>query len=98
MAQVDIESVLREKRVFPPAPEFAAGANLSKEEYERRVKQAADDPEGFWAEMAKQLDWFSPWSKVLEWRPPFAKWFVGATTNLTHNCVDRHLTGWRRNK
>ncbi len=98
MAQVDIESVLREKRVFQPPAEFAAAANLSPTEYAKRQALAESDPERFWAEIAGELDWFTPWSKVLEWKQPFAKWFVGATTNLSYNCLDRHLTTSRRNK
>jgi acetyl-CoA synthetase len=99
MAQADIESVLKEHRVFEPAKEFSAKAHIkSFQEYEQLYKQALDDPEGFWASMAKELDWFQPWDKVLEWNPPFAKWFVGGRTNIAHNCLDRHLTTARKNK
>jgi acetyl-CoA synthetase len=99
MAQVDIESVLKEERVFEPATEFSAKAHInSLQAYERLYQQAQDDPAGFWASMAKELDWFKPWEKVLEWNPPFAKWFVGGRTNIAHNCLDRHLTTARKNK
>jgi acetyl-CoA synthetase len=99
MAQVDIESVLKEERVFEPRKEFSAQAHIgSIQEYEKLYQQAQDDPEGFWASMAKELDWFKPWEKVLEWNPPFAKWFVGGRTNIAHNCLDRHLTTARKNK
>ncbi len=98
MSQGDIQSVLREERLFHPPAEFSAKANLTKAEYEARIRQAEQDPEGFWADVAAEIDWFSPWKKVLEWKPPFAKWFVGATTNVSHNCLDRHLRSWRRNK
>jgi acetyl-CoA synthetase len=99
MAQVDIESVLKEERVFEPRKEFSAQAHIgSIQEYEKFYQQAQDDPEGFWASMAKELDWFKPWEKVLEWNPPFAKWFVGGRTNIAHNCLDRHLTTGRKNK
>src|SRR5205807_4690588 len=55
--------------------------------------------EQFWAEQAKAVHWFAPWSKVLDWsNPPFSKWFVGARTNVAYNCLDRHLASWRRNK
>src|SRR5919206_2655150 len=78
MAQVDIESVLKEERVFTPPKEFSAKAHIkSFQDYEKLYKQAQDDPEGFWAGMARELDWFTPWEKVLEWNPPFAKWFIG---------------------
>jgi acetyl-CoA synthetase len=99
MAQVDIESVLKEDRVFEPLKDFSAKAHIkSSQEYEALYQQALDDPEGFWAGMAKELDWFKPWEKVLEWTPPFAKWFVGGRTNIAHNCLDRHLTSARKNK
>ncbi|MBI3783801.1 MAG: acetate--CoA ligase [Deltaproteobacteria bacterium] len=98
MSQADIESVLREQRVFEPNPDFAGQANLSRQEYDRKVALAEKDPDSFWAEIAAELDWFTPWNKVLDWKPPFAKWFVGATTNLAHNCIDRHLSTNRRNK
>jgi acetyl-CoA synthetase len=99
MAQVDIESVLKEERVFAPAKEFSAKAHINGfQEYDQLCQQAQDDPEGFWASMAKELDWFKPWEKVLEWTPPFAKWFVGGRTNIAHNCLDRHLTTARKNK
>jgi acetyl-CoA synthetase len=99
MATSDIESVLTERRVFPPEPQFAARAHVpSPADYERLAESAATDPEGFWARIAQELEWFTPWGKVLEWKPPFAKWFVGGTTNLSHNCIDRHARTWRRNK
>ena len=99
MAQVDIESVLKEDRVFEPRQEFSAQAHIKNlQAYETLYKQAQDDPEGFWDSMAKELDWFKPWDKVLEWNSPFAKWFVGGRTNIAYNCLDRHLTTARKNK
>ncbi len=95
----DIESVLKEQRVFPPPDEFAASAHVkSLAEYQRIYKLSVDDPEAFWAGIARELDWFKPWDKVLEWEPPNAKWFVGAECNISYNCLDRHLSTWRRNK
>jgi acetyl-CoA synthetase len=94
-----IQSVLKEQRVFPPRAEFAARANVAgAAELERITGEAQAGPEEFWARVAEELHWFTPWQKVLEWNPPFAKWFVGGKTNLCYNCVDRHLDGWRRNK
>ncbi len=94
-----ITSVLVENRVFPPPPGFAADAHVkSLDEYQALWDRARDDPEGFWGEMAKALDWSSPWTKVLEWAPPHARWFVGATLNAAQNCVDRHALGARRDK
>lgn len=86
----DIQSVLVENRVFPPAKDFAAKARVkSLAEYEELYQKAEKDPEGFWAGVAKELHWHKPWSKVLEWKLPDAKWFVGAETNLAYNCLDR---------
>jgi acetyl-CoA synthetase len=95
-----IESVLKEKRKFPPTPEFAAQARIkSTAEYERLWQRGKDDPEGFWAEQAvRKLHWFRTWDRVLDWKPPHAKWFVGGTTNASYNCLDRHLTTPRKNK
>jgi acetyl-CoA synthetase len=96
---IAIESVLTEDRVFTPSPEFAAAAHVkSFEEYERLYAEAEADPEAFWAKQAESLDWFKPWDKVLEWDLPHAKWFVGGKINIAHNCLDRHLTTWRKNK
>ena len=63
------------------------------------VYERADrDPEGFWAGYASELEWFTPWTQVLEWKPPHAKWFLGGTLNASVNCVDRHARTARRNK
>jgi acetyl-CoA synthetase len=95
----DLDSILRENRVFPPPAEFSRKANIkSFEEYEAMYKRSIDDPEGFWAEAARELHWFQPWEKVLEWNLPWAKWFVGGKLNLCYNCVDRHALGERRDK
>jgi acetyl-CoA synthetase len=61
-------------------------------------QKSLEEPEEFWAEQARQLDWFKTWDKVLEWEPPFAKWFVGGRLNASHICVDRHVNTWRRSK
>ncbi|HEU4759821.1 MAG TPA: acetyl-coenzyme A synthetase N-terminal domain-containing protein, partial [Dehalococcoidia bacterium] len=61
-------------------------------------QRSLDDPEGFWAEQARQLEWFRPWDKVLEWEPPFARWFVGGQLNASYLCVDRHVRTWRKSK
>jgi acetyl-CoA synthetase len=97
--QHDIESILREGRKFPPPPEFSRAANVkSMAEYEAICRRAEQDPEGFWAECAKELAWFKPFDKVLEWKFPFAKWFLNGKLNASYNCLDRHLTTARRNK
>src|SRR6516225_5973784 len=95
----NITSVLQEKRVFPPPPEFAAGAHIkSMAEYERLWQRAKDDPETFWAEQAELLHWFERWNKVLIWNEPHAQWFVGGKLNASYNCLDRHLVTGRKNK
>lgn len=95
----DITSMLKEGRVFEPSESFSKNAHIkSMAEYEAIYKRAAEDPEGFWAEIASELEWFEPWEKVLDWQLPFAKWFVGGKLNISHNCLDRHLKTWRKNK
>ncbi len=88
-----LSALLTESRSFPPPAAFVANAT---------VKDAAvytqQDRERFWESFAKELHWFQPWSRILEWAAPFAKWFVGGKTNLAYNCIDRHLSSWRRTK
>ena len=95
MSDSNIDSVLKEERIFAPPAEFSesiGGAYVgSIQEYRRLYDRSINDPEGFWSEIAAELDWFRPWEKVLEWEPPDARWFVGATTNICHNCVDRQV-------
>ena len=100
MVSPTIESVLHEKRLFSPDPAFAENASIkSLEDYRALYEKAAADPAKFWAELAKtELHWFKPWDTVLDWQPPFAKWFVGGKLNISYNCLDRHLNTWRRNK
>jgi acetyl-CoA synthetase len=97
--QAAIDSVLREHRVFPPPADFSRRARIpDRARYDELYQHALRDPEGFWGEMAEQLHWSTRWQRVLDWQPPFAKWFVGGRLNLADNCLDRHLTGSRRNK
>ncbi|MBD1878725.1 acetate--CoA ligase [Coleofasciculus sp. FACHB-T130] len=100
MSQPTIESILQEKRLFQPPAEFSQKAHIkSLEEYQQLYDRAKADPQKFWAELAEQeLHWFQKWDTVLDWQPPFAKWFVGGKTNISYNCLDRHLTTWRKNK
>ena len=91
----EIDALLREDRRFEPSAAFRAAAHVNDPGvYER----AAKDPEAFWAGFARELDWITPWDTVLEWTPPYAKWFLGGTLNVSANCVDRHAKGARRNK
>ena len=93
------ETHMHELRVFPPPAEFAAKARLgSMAAYERMYARSVDDPEGFWGEAAGELEWFAPWQRVLDESGPHAQWFTGGKLNLSHNCVDRHAKGARRDK
>jgi len=100
MSQDTIESILHEKRLFQPPAEFSQKAHIkSLEEYQALYDKAKADPQAFWAELAAQeLHWFQNWDTVLDWQPPFAKWFVNGKINISYNCLDRHLTTWRKNK
>jgi acetyl-CoA synthetase len=97
--QTNIESTLTETRVFEPSADFVSQAHVQGfDNYQRLCAEADADPDKFWAGIASELHWFKPWDKVLEWAPPFAKWFSGGELNLSYNCLDRHLSGPRRNK
>ena len=100
MSQDTIESILHEKRLFQPPAEFSEKAHIkSLEEYQALYDKAKADPQAFWAELAAQeLHWFQNWDTVLDWQPPFAKWFVTGKIIISYNCLDRHLTTWRKNK
>src|SRR5215510_3319371 len=91
----EIADLLQEDRSFEPSPEFSARAAVRDESVYARAEA---DPEQFWADFAAELEWSTPWTQVLEWKPPHAKWFLGGTLNASVNCVDRHVRGPRRNK
>ena len=97
--ETNIESHLIEKRVFKPAKEFARKARIkSLAQYRKMYRESMRRPDAFWVREAKELVWRKPWKKVLEWKAPFAKWFVGGQLNLSENCLDRYLDSPRRNK
>jgi acetyl-CoA synthetase len=100
MSQPTIESVLQEKRLFEPSAQFSQAAHIkSLAEYHQIYDRAKADPAAFWAELADQeLHWFEKWHTVLDWQPPSVKWFDGGKINISYNCLDRHLTTWRKNK
>jgi acetyl-CoA synthetase len=91
----DIDVLLQENRKFPPAEAFTRQALVRDRTL---YDEAAADHEEFWARRAAELEWMRPWDRVLEWDPPFAKWFVGGTLNVAVNCLDRHVRTARRNK
>jgi acetyl-CoA synthetase len=87
-----LDDLLREDRRFPPPPAFRRNAVISDDSiYER----ATGDREAYWSEWAGKLEWFEPWHTVLEWTPPHAKWFLGGSLNVSHNCLDRHVEAGR---
>jgi acetyl-CoA synthetase len=95
----NIESHLIEKRVFKPAKDFAKKARInSLAQYQRLYRESIKHPDKFWNREARELTWRAQWKRTLVWKPPFAKWFVGGKLNVSENCLDRHLTGHRRNK
>jgi acetyl-CoA synthetase len=95
----NIESHLVENRVFKPAKEFSKKARIqSLAQYRKMWEESIKRPDKFWAREAAELDWNKKWSKVLEWKEPFAKWFIGGKLNVSENCLDRHLAGPRKNK
>ena len=91
----EIDALLSEGRTFPPSAGFRAQARVNDPEIYAR---AAADPEAFWESFARELEWIAPWTRVLDWNPPHAKWFVGGRLNISANCLDRHVRTARRNK
>lgn len=101
----DISVLLEEKRVFKPTQEFVEQTNVKKWMDEHGIKdldellEKAEDLEWFWGEMAKELvEWYKPYDKVLEWDPPYAKWFVGAEYNIVHDALDKHVKTEKKDK
>src|SRR5436190_18821715 len=100
LALPNIASLSQEKRVFPPPTEFSKRAHIkSLAQYRKLYRESIQAPEKFWAKQAKnELVWFKPWKKVLEWKLPFAKWFVGGQLNASANCLDKWLDTPTANK
>jgi acetyl-CoA synthetase len=90
-----IEALLKEKRKYPPPKEFAKRASVNRASV---YVEAAKNPVRFWERFARELDWFKPWRKALEWKAPYAKWFIGGKLNVSYNCLDRHINTARRTK
>ena len=91
----EIHALLDESRVFEPTEEWRRTARANDPEVYAR---AAADPEAFWEGFARELEWSAPWTQVLDWQPPYAKWFVGGTINASVNCLDRHVRAGRGDK
>src|SRR5438105_9595194 len=80
-----IETMQVEERRYPPSPEFRKQANAQPDIYNRSL-------EDFWTKEANErITWFEPWKQLLDWKPPYAKWFIGGKLNVCYNCVDRHV-------
>ena len=95
----NIESTLVENRIFKPAKEFSRKARIgSMAQYQKMWKESVTKPEKFFAREAAELHWQKKWTKVLDWKCPYAKWFIGGKINVAENCLDRHLGTARHNK
>jgi len=83
--------------IYHPPSQVAARANVG--EYDKLYQRSLEDPAGFWGERAGELEWFEPWTNVIDdSKKPFFQWFVGGKTNIVHNALDRHLKTYRKNK
>ncbi len=99
MSSQAIESAQQENRIFNPPAAFTAGAHIkSMDEYKKLWRESIDQPDTFWARVANELSWMKKWDTVLEWNSPNAKWFSGAKTNLSVNCIDHQIAQGRGDK
>ena len=90
-----IEALLKEGRKFPPPKSFAKAAQVKSTAIYREARR---NPLRFWERQARELRWIKPWRKAVDWKLPYAKWFIGGKLNVSDNCLDRHVEGPRRNK
>ncbi|MCK9152580.1 AMP-binding protein, partial [Methanobacterium alcaliphilum] len=102
---VNLDALLKEDRVFLPDMDLVAQSNIKKwmdsvniRDYDELLDKASKNSEWFWNEMAEELEWFKPYEKVLDWKPPHARWFLDGKFNIVHNALDRHVKTWRKNK
>src|SRR6202035_2975806 len=85
--------------LFKPPKDFSQKARIKNlAQYQRMYRESIESPDKVWTREANELVWRQRWRKVVEWKPPFAKWFIGGKLNLSENCLDRHLATHRRNK
>ena len=101
----DLDSLLNEKRIFKPSKKFIEDSNIQKwmeehniTEYDELLKCAEKNPEWFWDDVAKELEWFKNYVKTFKWKPPHAEWFIDGKFNIVHNAVDRHVNGDKKDK
>jgi acetyl-CoA synthetase len=94
-----IVSMLQETRVFPPPKELSKNAYVKNmNEYKKLWERSIKDPEGFWADMAANVEWHKKWDKVLEGKFPDGKWYVGGKLNVSYNCLDKQIKAGRKDK
>src|SRR5664280_1537938 len=101
----DLDSLLKEKRIFEPSKTFVDETNIKKwmdehdiSDYDELLEKAAENPEWFWDDLATELEWYKPYKKTFEWNPPHAEWFLDGKFNIIHNALDRHAKGSNRDK
>ena len=95
--EATIENLLREERIFPAPLAFKEQANINDVSiYDRAASE--EGFRAFWTEEAKRIDWIEPWTELLDWQMPYAKWFVGGKLNISANCLDRHVANGLGNK
>ncbi len=105
MVPENISVLLDEKRVFKPSKEFVQQTNVKQWMDKHGIKtldelyKKAENWEWFWEKIAKDVvEFYTPYKKLMEWDLPWAKWFVGAKYNIVHDCIDKHVKTWRKNK
>ncbi|HEX3014392.1 MAG TPA: acetyl-coenzyme A synthetase N-terminal domain-containing protein, partial [Methanobacterium sp.] len=101
----DLEALLKEERIFKPSKDIVEKSNIqhwmNKHEirnYDELLEKANDNPDWFWDELAKELEWFEPYNNVLEWNPPHAEWFLDGKFNIVHNALDKHIKNGKGDK
>ncbi|MDO5835865.1 MAG: acetate--CoA ligase [Methanobacterium sp.] len=101
----ELDALLHENRLFPPSTDLMENSNISQwmerygiKDYDELLQRAFEDPNWFWDELARELEWFQPYQDVLKWDPPHAEWFCRGKFNIAHNALDRHVGSWRKNK
>ena len=101
----ELDALMKENRLFPPSEDLKENSNIQRwmerygiTDYNQLLERAMDDPEWFWDELARELEWFQPYKNVLKWDPPHAEWFSDGKFNVVHNALDRHVKTWRKNK
>jgi len=95
--EATIENLLREERTFPPSAEFMRYATANDPEIYTRTA-TEEGFKDFWTQEAARIDWMEPWTELLDWQLPYAKWFVGGKLNISVNCLDRHVANGNADK